>query len=108
MNGIIKNGREIMDRIIKERSEEERIEEERIGLCALNRIFGFEPRVGAALVEAFGGAAEVFRHPQEEIVEALIGFGRVKYASQIAWSAFESAAIELEGLQAAGCCFVGV
>ena len=108
MNGIINNGREIMDRIIKERSEEERSEEERIGLCALNRIFGFEPRVGAALVEAFGGAAEVFRHPQEEIVEALIGFGRVKYASQIAWSAFESAAIELEGLQAAGCCFVGI
>ncbi len=88
--------------------ENERIEEERIGLCALNRIFGFEPRVGAALVEGFGGAAEVFRQPQEEIVEALVGSGRVRYASQITWSAFESAAIELEGLRAEGCGFVGI
>ena len=82
--------------------------EERIGLCALNRIFGFEPKVGAALVKAFGGAAEVFRHPADDIIGALVGFGRVKYASQISWSAFESAAIELEGLLAKGCRFVGI
>lgn len=86
----------------------EKAVEERIGLCALNRIFGFEPKVGAALVNEFGGAAEVFRHPADEIVEALVGFGRARYAPQVSWSAFESAAIELEGLQAEGCRFVGI
>lgn len=74
----------------------------------MNRIFGFEPKVGAALVKTFGGAAEVFRNPADAIVDALIGFGRVKYASQISWSAFESAAIELEGLRARGCSFIGI
>lgn len=82
--------------------------EEKIGLCALNRVFGFEPKVGMALVEAFGGAADVFRHPQQDIVDVLIGFGRVKYAPQVSWSAFESAAIELEGLEAEGCRFVDI
>ena len=39
--------------------------EERAGLCALNRIFGFEPKVGLRLVEESGGAEEVFRKPAE-------------------------------------------
>ncbi len=28
--------------------------EEKVALCALNRIFGFEPKIGLRLVETFG------------------------------------------------------
>lgn len=39
--------------------------------CALNRIFGFSPRNGLALIRHFGGAAEVFRAGRAEIAETL-------------------------------------
>ena len=35
--------------------------EEKACLCALNRIFGFEPKIGTALLEHFGSAAEVMK-----------------------------------------------
>ena len=34
--------------------------EERVARCALNSIFGFEPRKGKMLIDAAGGAFEVF------------------------------------------------
>ena len=37
-----------------------KITEEKACLCALNRIFGFEPRYGIALTEHLGSAREVF------------------------------------------------
>ncbi len=81
--------------------------EERAGLCALNRIFGFEPKIGLRLVEEAGGAEEVFRKP-EEAGRILGPRPRLKYAPLITGSAFESAAMELEDLQRSGCRFVGI
>lgn len=80
--------------------------EERACLCALNRIFGFEPRTGLGLLEAFGGAAAVFKAPPGEVSAFLGSQARVKYAPMITGSAFESAAVELERLEASGCRFV--
>ena len=85
----------------------ENIEEERACLCALNRIFGFEPKIGMGLVETFGGASEVFRSSGKDISDALGAYSRTRYAPLISWSAFDSAAIELERLAAEGCRFVG-
>jgi DNA processing protein len=45
--------------------------DERTALCALNRVFGFLPAVGHALLEGFGSAATVFRTPPERLQEAL-------------------------------------
>ena len=81
--------------------------EERAGLCALNRIFGFEPKIGLRLVEEAGSAEEVFRKP-EEAGRILGPRPRLKYAPLITGSAFESAAMELEDLQRSGCRFVGI
>ena len=86
---------------------EEKTFEERAALCALNRIFGFEPKVGAGLVDAVGCALDVFGSPKEA-AEILGGRFRSRYAHLISESAFESAAMELEGLEADGCRFVGI
>ena len=80
--------------------------EERACLCALNRIFGFEPRIGLGLLEAFGGAAAVFKAPPGEVSAFLGSQARVRYAPMITGSAFESAAVELERLAASGCRFI--
>ena len=80
--------------------------EERACYCALNRIFGFEPRVGVGLVETFGGAAAVFKAPPGDISAFLGSQARARYASLITGSAFESSATELEKLEASGCRFV--
>lgn len=80
--------------------------EERACFCALNRIFGFEPRVGLGLLEAFGGAEAVFKASPNDISAFLGSQARVRYAPMITGSAFESSAIELERLAASGCRFV--
>lgn len=84
----------------------ENINEERVCFCALNRIFGFEPKTGAALVETFGGAVEVFRHAGKDVHDALAAYSRTRYAPEISWESYESAAMELERLQAEGCTFI--
>lgn len=81
--------------------------EERVSLCALNRIFGFEPKVGLGLIKVFGDARTVFRE-REEAARILAGNSKARYAPLITGSAFESAAIELDGLEADGCRFVGI
>ena len=81
--------------------------EERAGLCALNRIFGFEPKVGLSLVEEIGSAMAVFGEPGK-VSDALGVRLRTKYAPLITGSAFDSAAMELEALEKAGCRFVGI
>lgn len=91
----------------KKQSAMEMSFEERAGLCALNRIFGFEPKVGLRLVEESGGAEEVFRKPEE--AGRILGLcSRLRFAPLITGSAFESAAMELEALERDGCRFVGI
>lgn len=83
-------------------------DEERACLCALNRIFGFEPKIGKGLVEALGSAGAVFKSKPSDIDDILGGYSRSRYASQVTESAFESAAMELEHLAAGGCSFIGI
>ena len=46
--------------------------EEKYSLCALNRIFGFEPKVAHALISHFGNASEIFRMKGKDM-DALLG-----------------------------------
>ena len=73
-------------------------EEERACLCALNRIFGFEPKIGKGLLDAFGGPTAVFKAKSNEISDFLGSLARSRYSPLVTGSAFESAAIELEKL----------
>lgn len=43
--------------------------EEKACLCALNRIFGFSPKTGLALISHTGSAADVFRLGSRELEE---------------------------------------
>ena len=81
--------------------------EERAALCALNRIFGFEPKTGQKLIDALGGAVEVFKE-RKEVGRVLGACSRARYAPLITESAFETSAIELETLEKSGCRFVGI
>ena len=81
--------------------------EEKVALCALNRIFGFEPKIGLRLVETLGSATAVFKEPGE-VAKALGVCSRNRYAPLITGSAFESAAIELECLERDGGTFLGI
>lgn len=81
--------------------------DERVALCALNRIFGFEPKVGLAIVRALGSAVAAFSDPKE--TERILGeCSKTRYASLVTGSAFESAAMELERLEGEGCRFIGM
>lgn len=81
--------------------------EERAALCALNRIFGFEPKLGLKVIEAVGSATSVFSEP-EEVSRVLGAYSKVRFNPLITGSAFESAAMELENLGREGCRFVGI
>ncbi len=83
-------------------------EEERACLCALNRIFGFEPKIGKGLLDAFGGPTAVFKAKSNEISDFLGSLARSRYSPLVTGSAFESAAIELERLARDGCRFIGL
>lgn len=82
--------------------------EERASLCALNRIFGYEPGIALELIRTFGSASALFREPSENITESLRGWSRTRLASRISESAFESAAMEIEKLGSDGCKFIGI
>ena len=70
--------------------------EETASACALNRIFGFEPKIAAALLEHFGSATEVMKlTPKDQ--ELLLG-PYSKYAGMIGPGAVEEAAKELDEL----------
>ena len=96
------------DTILKQYENMENFNEERACLCALNRIFGFEPKIGRGLVEALGSAAAVFKSPSKDIADILGGYARARYAPLVTGSAFESAAIEIERLESLGCRFIGI
>ena len=73
--------------------------------CALNRIFGFEPRIALALISHLGGASEVFALSPGEL-DSLLG-PHSKYRGTITSSAVEMAYRELESLQSQGIQFIG-
>ena len=78
--------------------------EETICACALNKIFGFEPKIGLALLEHFGSAAEVMRLSKKD-QELLLG-PHSKYTGMITPRAVDIAAHELDNLANKNICFV--
>lgn len=80
--------------------------EEKACLCALNRIFGFEPKIGLALISHLGSASQVFRL-DTEVINSLIG-PYSKYRDRITMAAVEQAAKELKLLEERGIHFCGI
>lgn len=79
--------------------------EETISACALNRIFGFEPKIGLALLEHFGSATEVMKLNRKD-QELLLG-PHSKYIGMITPRAVDAAANELERLAKKRIYFIG-
>ena len=79
--------------------------EEKVCSCALNRIFGFNPKTGLALTEHFGSAAGVFRASRQQLAMALGAFSR--HLPSICAGAVDSAAKELKELENDGIQFAG-
>lgn len=79
--------------------------EEKYSLCALNRIFGFEPKIGHALITNIGSAADIFRLTDKE-QDRLLGPWS-KYKGRICRKAVDLAAEELELLSRQGISFLG-
>lgn len=73
--------------------------------CALNRIFGFKPKIGLALISHFGSASEVFRTSAKEL-EALLG-PHSGLTGMISSRATDEAAEELIRLEDMNIRFVG-
>ena len=80
--------------------------EEKACLCALNRIFGFEPKIGLALISHLGSASQVFRL-DTEVLNSLIG-PYSKYRDRITMGAVDQAAKELRHLEERGINFCGI
>ena len=79
--------------------------EETASLCALNRIFGFEPKIGTALLEHIGSAAEVMKLSRKD-QDLLLGT-RSRYAGQLCLRAVDNAVEEMNGLKHKNISFVG-
>lgn len=79
--------------------------EEKACLCALNRIFGFSPKTGLALISHTGSAADVFRLGSRELEELLGPSSRHK--AEITWKTVEEASDELARLESRGIGFTG-
>ena len=78
---------------------------EKVCLCALNRIFGFEPKIALALISHFGSAGSVFSLKPEE-VDSILG-PHSKYRGCISQKALDESYAELERLRGQGIGFVG-
>ena len=78
--------------------------DERASACALNRIFGYEPRYASELIKNLGSAKAVFELTGTELDDILGPF--CKYRGKINDSAREEAARELERLSEKGCSFI--
>ena len=79
--------------------------EEKYCLCALNRIFGFEPKIGHALISNIGSATEIF-HMTGKDLDSLLGPWS-KYKGRICRKEVDLAAEELEQLSQQGISFIG-
>ena len=80
--------------------------EETASLCALNRIFGFEPKIAAALIRHFGSASEVMNLSSREL-SLLLG-PHSKYSGSIGRPAVEASAEELLTLERKHIRFIGM
>jgi len=80
--------------------------EEKLSLCALNRIFGFEPRIALALISSLGSAYEVFQMDEKQMDGILGPYSR--YRNRICPEELERSAAELEKLKSQGCGFIGI
>ena len=80
-------------------------QDEKYSLCALNRIFGFEPKMAHALISHIGNAADIFKLPEKE-VNLLLGPWS-KYKGRISRKSLEEAAEEVEKLHTHGISFLG-
>ena len=80
--------------------------EEKTCLCALNRIFGFEPKTALALISHLGSASDVLRMSAEE-KDRLLG-PHSKHKATIHLKAVEDARSELLALQDKGIRFCGI
>lgn len=79
--------------------------EETYSLCALNKIFGFEPKLAHALISHLGSAFEVF-HMSAKDLDLLLGpYSRFK--GQLNMRAYHEAAEELERLSGKDIRFIG-
>lgn len=79
--------------------------EEKYGLCALNRIFGFEPKVAHALITHVGSASDIFSLAPKDI-DMILGPWS-KYKGKISPKALEESAEEIERLRNNGISFLG-
>lgn len=80
--------------------------EEKSCLCALQKIFGFEPRVALALIEEVGSATGVFALPEKELDILLGPFSR--HRTGICRKTVDDCAEELQRLSSQGAMFLGV
>ena len=81
------------------------IYEENICSCALNRIFGFTPKAGLALLAHFGTASDIFRASRSQLEEVL--GTRSRHIGRICKGAIEAAGKELRELSASDIRFTG-
>lgn len=81
------------------------ITHEKACLCALNRIFGFEPKISLALISHLGSASEIFDLSPKE-VDLLLG-PHSKYRGRITPESVAQAYSELEFLHSRGIHFTG-
>ena len=80
--------------------------EERASACALNRIFGYTPRVAAALIRELGCASAAFSLSQEQLHKY---FGaRRDLRDKIVESALRQAREELQRLEEEGCSYISL
>lgn len=80
--------------------------EEKASLCALGRIFGFEPKTGLSLISHLGGGREVFRMEPEMLDEILGPYSR--HRALINEKAFDKAYQEMLCLERQGIDYVGI
>lgn len=82
----------------------EKLTEEQVSACALNAIFGYEPRLASGLIRALGSADAVFRLDSKSLGRVLGPFS--KYRDRVNDVAREDARQELERLMERGCRFL--
>ena len=80
--------------------------DERTALCALNKVLGYVPAAGHALLACFGSAAAVFDRADADARRQALGSFR-EYADQIDGSLLEWAVRELDRLRDGGFRFIG-
>ena len=79
--------------------------EEKACLCALNRIFGFKPKIALALISNFGSASEIFSLRDKDISLVLGPYSG--HTRELRMASVENEARELERLAEGGIRFVG-